>query len=75
MKKKSVLKIYFRYYLNKSVITSIKLFKIKITLKELKVTTQVNPQSFFIIKTNKGYKTGKDCIQQNISGILMFKIN
>lgn len=70
-----IIKIYFRYYLNKSVIKSIEWSQNEITLKNLKLIIQKYPQSIFIIKTNNGYKTGKDCLKKNISGILALKIN
>jgi ribosomal protein S8 len=69
------LKIYLKYYLNKGTIHLIQGYNQVLTLKELKYLVTMNPQSFLLLNTTKGYVSAKTCIKHNIGGNLLIKIN
>jgi len=68
-------KIYLRYVNNKPVISLLNIFKKHISIKKLRKNLKLHPQSFYLIKTSKGIKSQKYCLQHNISGLLILKIN
>jgi ribosomal protein S8 len=71
----NVIKVYLKYYLTRSVIQEVKMYKFKVNLQKLKWITKNKPQSIFMLKTIKGYKTNFYCLKHNIGGILIIQIN
>jgi len=69
------LKVYFRYYLNKSYINLIDIPNLFLNYSKLKNYGQKNPQSFLLLSTAQGIKSINCCLKKNIGGQLIFKIN
>lgn len=71
---KKFCKVYFKYYLNKCSIHTLKLYNAPIKVKELNHYSQRHPQSLLILNTFEGYKSASYCIKFNIGGILLLQI-
>jgi ribosomal protein S8 len=69
------LKIYFRYYLNKSYINLINIPNLFLNYSKLKNYNQKYPQSFLLLSTAQGIKSIHFCLKNNIGGQIIFKIN
>lgn len=70
-----ICKVYLRYRQTKSVIYSIGFYNINIKVHDLKWLVKKNPQSIFILKTIKGYKSSFYCLKYNIGGRFIAQIN
>lgn len=69
------IKIYLKYKNNIALIKFNKIWIKSVTLKELRIHAQRYPQTLFILKTSQGFKSHKYCFSNNLSGVLILKIN
>jgi ribosomal protein S8 len=72
---KEVLKVYFRYYLNRSIIYSIFTLNRVLDYNFFKKYNQKYPQTFLIINTSRGIRTIDFCIKNNLGGKLVLRLN
>jgi len=70
-----ICKVYLRYRQTKSVIHSIGFYNVNIKVYDLKWLVKKKPQSIFILKTMKGYKSNFYCLKYNIGGLFIAQIN
>jgi hypothetical protein len=68
-------KLYFRVYCNKVIIKVIRFYQKYIKVVQLKKYTHFHPQSLFFLKTIWGIKSHNYCIEHNIGGLLLIKID
>ena len=68
-------KVYFRYYLNKSPINIISIPNLFLSYSNLKNYNQKYPQSSLLLGTTQGIKSIRFCLENNIGGQAILKIN
>ena len=71
----NLLKAYFRYYLNRSIIYSIFTLNRVLDYNFFKKYNQKYPQTFLIINTSRGIRTIDFCIKNNLGGKLVLRLN
>ena len=68
-------KLYFRFCANKSVIKVLRFYRKYIKLVQLKKYIHYYPQSLFFIKTMKGIRSHSYCIENQLGGLLLLKLD
>lgn len=68
-------KVYFRFYNNKSIVKILRFYKKHTKLVQLKKYINYYPQSIFLLKTIRGIKSHNYCIKHNLGGLLLIKID
>lgn len=68
-------KLYFRFYNNKSTLKTLRFYEKHTKLLQLKRYINFYPQSIFFLKTIRGIKSHNYCIKYHLGGLLLLKID